>query len=69
MLKENARTISFFVTIVSFVICMNLQGHYIVKLNVLLKKINRILKKRLILIDFGYALFIPRPIIVKELNN
>lgn len=62
MLKENVLLVLFFTLAGAFVIFMNLQGYYIIKLNKLLKKRYSNLHKRLILIDFSYSLFVPRPI-------
>ena len=62
MLKENVILISFFITIIAFIVSMNLQWHYTSRLNYLFKRKYPLLHKKLILIDFGYALFIPKPI-------
>lgn len=62
MLKENVVLISWFIIAILFIIFMNIQGHYMVRLNSLLRAKYSKMHKKLILIDFGFALFIPRPI-------
>lgn len=48
---------------IAFIILMNLQGHYIIKLNNLMKMNYNKLHRRLILYDTNvYGLFIPKPI-------
>lgn len=62
MLKENIMLFTFFIAAVAFVISMNIQGYYIMKLQSTLKKKHEKLNKKLVLIDFGSSLFIPHPI-------
>ena len=62
MVNEDLTLILIFITGISFIIFMNLQGYYIMRLNSLLKRKYPSLHKKLIFVDFGYAAVIPRPI-------
>ncbi len=61
MIKQNLIEGTFIIFALIFVIFMNLQGFYIMKMQRLLKTKYFLLHRKLIFHDFGYALFIPRP--------